>query len=146
MMVVGLYIIEMAFGQYDKNRDFILNDQEIWLAYPTFKGYILRVFLDLMCLTPDFFIFTESIYAYVIHYKELPNSRNWNEIFGEYVSLGLDYLLRKGVGKHLNVIGITSTKLRLDRVELIQVFSESMKGLIETKEEFGDMKQNRKCK
>ena len=145
MMVVSLYIIETAFGQYDKNNDFVLSDQEIWAAYSGFRGYILRVMLDLMCLTPKFFIFSESIYAYVIHHKKLPNSRKLDEITKEYLRLGWDYLLRKGAGKNFDFIGIRAKTLSLDRIGLAKVFSESMKGLIRTKEEFGGTEKEGKC-
>ena len=124
-IIMALYFVETTIDRYDLNKDLTLQNDEIWLGFPMFKGYLSRVLVELLCRDSD--DMAASIYAYVIEKKNLPTSadRNaWEKVVA-WVQLHIHDILKGH--------GIDHWDLFLDHEQLTRVFSSIIKGFLSKK-------------
>lgn len=131
-IIMGLYFVETTINRYDLNGDLVLQADEIWLGFPTFKGYLSRVLVHLICLESD--DLAAAIYAYVIEKKTLPvsNELAWSDLAIARIQLEMHDLWRRWNFDYWD--------LYLDREKLTRVFSTIIKGFLDKKRERGSEK------
>ncbi len=127
-IVMAVYFVETTINRYDLNGDSVLDNEEIWLGYPVFKGYLSRVLIHLLCWDDD--DLAPSVYAYVIEKEELPSGKEmeWYDLVFAWGKLHTHSLLKGQVNMDL-------WDLYLDRGKLTRVFSSIVKGFLGKKRE-----------
>ena len=126
-IVMALYFVETTMSRYDLNGDFVVHHDEIWAAFPTFRGYLSHILVYLLCRESD--DWREAVYAYVIARKSLPTSKDlaiYEKVFA---------LIELNIHDILKSWNIQYWDLLLDRKELIMVFSALIKGFLAKKKE-----------
>lgn len=124
-IIMALYFVETTMNRYDLNKDLTLQNDEIWLGFPMFKGYLSRILVELLCRDSD--DIAASIYAYVIEKKHLPTSSDrsgWEKLVA-WVQVHVHDLL-KGYG-------FDHWDLSLNHEQLTRVFSSIIKGFLSKK-------------
>ncbi|MDE0119227.1 MAG: hypothetical protein OXM55_04375 [Bdellovibrionales bacterium] len=126
-IIMAVYFVETTINRYDLNGDFILDNDEVWAAFPNFHGYLSHVLIYLICQSSD--DWTAAMYAYVIKNRRLPtgDTLKWYESMGAAMQLITHTALRG--------IGINWWDLYLDHEKLTQVFSTLVKGFMAKKRE-----------
>ena len=122
-IVMAIYFVETTINRYDLNGDLILQNEEIWTAFSSFKGYLSRVLIYLFCQESDKLV--SAMYGYVVHKKKLPASQTlkWYERQWAWGELQLHRVLKNG--------NIDYWDLNLNRKQLTTVFSTIVKGFLE---------------
>ena len=131
-IIMALYFVETTINRYDLNGDLVLQADEIWEGFPTFKGYLSRVLVHLICLESD--DLAASIYAYVIEKKQLPVS-NELTIYDNAIAR-----IQLHIHNFLRAWNRDYWDLYLDREKLTRVFSTIIKGFLSKKKERGSEK------
>ena len=121
-IVMAIYFVETTINRYDLNGDLILQNEEIWTAFSSFKGYLSRVLIYLFCQESDKLV--SAMYGYVVHKKKLPASATltWYERQWAWGELQMHRLLKNG--------NIDYWDLNLNRKQLTTVFSTIVKGFL----------------
>ena len=124
---MAVYFVETTINRYDLDGDLVLDNNEIWRGYSTFKGYLSRVLIHLLCGDDD--ELAPSVYAYVIEKVEMPSGKEleWYDIVFAWGKLQAHSIL-KDWDRDL-------WDLSLDREKLTRVFSVIIKGFLDKKRE-----------
>ena len=124
-IIMALYFVETTITRYDKDKNLTLDHEEIKLAFPTFKGYLARILINLLCEPSDNFVM--DYYSYVIEKGTLPSSNTlsvWDKTRA-FSEIRLQNLWRRN--------GYDYWELSLDRTKLTRIFSALVKGLLHKK-------------
>ena len=129
-IIMAVYFVETTINRYDLNGDFILDNDEIWAAYPNFDGYLSHILIYLICQSSD--KWAGAMYAYVVKKHRLPmiDELSWYEGIWIMIQLSTHTALRD-----MSMNGLWD--LSLDHEKLTQVFSTLVKGFIAKKKEKG---------
>ena len=131
-IVMALYFVETTINRYDLNGDSILQNNEIWLGFPTFQGYLSRILIHLLCKKSD--DLAASVYAYTIQNEKLPASDELSD-FERLVAW-----LQLQTHSFLYNVDVDLWDLYLDREKLTNVFSTIIRGFLAKKKEKGAKK------
>ena len=137
-IIMALYFVETTINRYDLDGDLVLQHDEIWQGYPSFKGYLSRVLVYLLCRDSD--NLSASIYAYVIEKKSLPSDSRLSALERAYAWLQLNmHDLQHEEIDDTKALNVDSEywRLFLDREQLTRVFSSIIKGFLAKKRERG---------
>ena len=121
-IIIALYFIETTMNRYDLNDDLVLQDDEIWFAFPSFKGYLSRALIYLLCQESD--SMADATYAYTIEKRKLPAGKDfslWDSLTAKMEIYIYD------IARNWN---INYWELYLDRERLTYVYSHIVKGLL----------------
>ena len=126
-MLTALYFTETTINRFDLDNDSVLSEEEIWKAFFIFEGYLRRVLLNLMC--SDNFHQIPALYAYAVNKKNIPFSAvemsKW-ELFTAKSSIWLH-------SQYNRIMDGSYWKMRLDRTELLQLYSNLGKRFVARK-------------
>lgn len=75
IMVMVTHYSESVMTRYNRNLDGILDTEEAWLAYPTFRGFIEKM-LRSQCISYDEGRLRD-VFRYIISYGEIPEASIW---------------------------------------------------------------------
>ena len=134
-LLTSLYFAETVINRFDTNSDSILQHEEIWEAFPTFHGYLRRT-IAVTLEWPEGLELAPNIFAYVIANKSLPYQtiNDWEDQFIEDIHLGSHYIWQQcAICRKLLSYTNMNWILKMDREDLIRVFSAVIKGFIEEK-------------
>ena len=128
-IIMSLYFVETTINRYDLNKDLVLQHDEIWAAFPSFKGYLARILIHLLCRKSD--DLAPSLYAYVIEKQQLPfaDEKAWYEDVVAWMQLQIHH--------NVQFFDMDYWELYLDRKTLTSVFSHSIKGFLGRKKKKG---------
>lgn len=109
VMVMVAHYSESVMTRYNADADDILSTEEIWKAYPTFKGFIVKT-LRGRCMSADEWM-TESVFRYIISKGMIPEDSGWTRF---------DF-----------ITGSLWWRETLDRGRVIEVFSSIIKSVVQ---------------
>ncbi|MYE07638.1 MAG: hypothetical protein F4X95_02665 [Oligoflexia bacterium] len=126
-ILMAVYFVETTINRYDLNGDLILDNDEIWAAYPNFSGYLSHVLIYLICHPTD--DWAAAMYAYVIKNHRLP--MNDTLVWHKRVAAAMQLITHTA----LRDFNINWWDLYLDHEKLTQVFSTLVKGFMAKRRE-----------
>ena len=136
-ILMAVYFIETIFNRFDVNHDSILQNDEIWAAFPVFHGYLNHVVVyDLQW--PQAVESTPDLYAFVIAHKKLTHQASYRSTYKpiwdkmDEAEIYSHYLWRTcpSCRAAMKKFSGTDWTLQMDREHLVRVFSAVIKGFM----------------
>ena len=128
-MFTALYLIETTMNRFDSNNDFILQREELWVAYKIFEGFLRRAMVELACI--DDLDLLPAIYAHTVNAKDLPLDPLMSQM-----DKWLKQEILLPVGSFLlNELDYNYLEMELNHTDLTQLYSNLGKVFIRKKKE-----------
>ena len=132
-MITVLYFIETTINRFDQNNDSVLQNDELWTAFPVFEGYLNRVMINLLCTESDEWV--PSLYNYAVKERTVPfNADKMSSWDLNWVKFKIS--VHSWTTKSLNY---NYWPMELDRFGLLTLYSNLEKAFVKKKK---DHKQN----
>lgn len=136
------YVEAVMTKSYNANGDGVLTNEEVWAAYPVYRGLIQKMAQETLCMELNENM-TRDVYAYILKYGEIPepsifDGSTWDRLLHDLEWGNMFARIRRGEDWDFVTARLNSNKkmilgkwlgwdFQLDRMKLARVFSAIVK-------------------